>query len=409
MLSAIAASLSLLVAGQLALGADVAATTRARWIAFEGGTERGYGELEALPRVSVTRRGGALGLEAFYGPRLFLPLDLSSGSKDLESWSTVRDRGELLHGAGIVLQDTDPRGPNLRVVATGSYGLTDLLRASDWGPQPLPTTERVRFLSLRGTAELSGRPSPRTTLLLRSGGFAVGGADSASRETVPLQRGLTLESSAAWDATRRDVLSAEVAGTYSWLSTPSEAAHARAGARWRRRLDPSLSSRLVAGLSWAWSDAPDPDVRGLGPWMEAALSYARGSRLDAEVSVRLEPGIDAATGLVDQRIEGAVQATWRTSRTWILGVRGSAAAAGPTPSGARLAPDDLDTRLGTFEMSATRPLGSRTTLSFGALGRFQDSSRVGLPSFREWGGFVRFGTSVGVGDEPPGYRVAPSE
>lgn len=393
MLAALAASISLLAGARLAGEAGIASSLRARSVVLEGAPERRLAELELRPRLAASL-SGALRVEADYAPRLLAPADLSSGSVELEGEGGVRDRAEILHAASLAIRDEDPRGPNLALRAEGAWGRTDLLRAGDGPPQLVPTTGRIRFASLVATAEVHGSPSPRTRLSVRPGVLVIGGADAPAREILPLQRGLTLEASAEWDATRRDLLSVLTTATRARFVPRSDAAHGRAGLRWRRALTAALRSRLAGGVSATWSDTPDAVTRGAGPWAEAALGLAHGQRLEVEASLSLEPNLDPVTGLVDRRLEGALRATLRTRPGWILRAGGGAAWTGAAPSGFRLGPGGVDSRILRAEASAERPFGS-FAIGLGAFARRQETSRAGLPSFSELGVHVWLGAETG--------------
>lgn len=387
--AALATSLSVL-AGASGLSADLSAATGVREIDFAGGATRRTGELELVPRLRLEGERGPLRFALSYGPRLLLPVDLSRGSRDLDSWQTVERRGEILQRAALSFADADERGANLRVEATGEYGDTDLLHASDWEPRAVPVTSRVRLVSSTATAEVWGSPSARTRLSFRPGVFVHGGTNPASRELLPLQRGLTLESAATWNATRRDVVSFRVAGAFTRFDPRSESAHLRAGASWKRDLRPGTSLRLGGGIAGGWSDAPDPDVRGTGPWAEATVSHAGDRRLAVEASARLEPTVDPTNGVVQQRAEGSTRATWRPRPGWILSGGALVAATGPFPSGFHVLPAEAETRVALVEASVGRELGPSTVVTLGGWERRQSSDGdTGLPSFSEWGVSLR--------------------
>ncbi len=387
-IAALSASLCLL-AGAPSPSAGLSAATGVREIHLAGGVTRRTGELEIVPALRLQGAPGPLRLALSYGPRLLVPVDLSPGSRDLDGWQAVERRGEILHRAALSLSDAGERGANLRVEAAGEYGDTDLLHASDWEPRAVLGASRVRLVSSKVTAEVWGAPSARSRISFRPGAVVFGGANSASRELLPLQRALTLESAMRWEVTRRDAVTFGTAGAVSRFEPRSEAAHLRAGASWKRALRPGTSVLLGGGIAGGWSDAPDPDARGLGPWAEATVSHAA-RRLALEASARLEPAVDPTNGTVDQRAEGSARIRWRPLPGWILAGSALGAVTGPFPSGLHLLPAEAETQLAFLEASIARELGPSMVLTIGGWERRQSSSGGrGFPSFSEWGVSLR--------------------
>lgn len=416
----LAASLALLLAGNVGVETDLEATARARQVTLEDVPSRSLAELEVTPRLALFR-DGLLRAAAAYRPRLRVPYDLegvpagadgSAGSGDLE----VLHRGEVLLEAPI------RRDLTIRLRGEGGYGTTDLLSTALFSSQPIATTSRIRFIDAQVTAGLSAMPTRRTTFSLEAGALEVGGAGPAAREVLPLQRAARLDAALGWNATRIDVLSAVVAATASRFEPISHAAAVRGGGAWQHGVSRTLVLRSGVGTGFAWTDIPGTDpVHALTPWAEVALMHTpRGPRPSADVGIRLDAAADPVSRRIDQRLEAHAAVTWQPGRSWTLATRASGAAIRPTANGFDIAFHDAPTRVGALEARAIHRISSRVSISVAASGRWQRTAAGGvesssaLPSFVEWSGLV--GISVGARwhDDaprfgPPSSRASPGE
>lgn len=386
------AALHALVSGGVALDADVAVAVRATRVDVAAGSfpasgeSRSSGQLELVPRVAL---GGDEGVRFAieYAPRLLLPVDLAAGAPELTDRTAFEARREYAHRGRISVEESFRI---VRLAARGdvTYGETDPLRGA-WTAQPVRAGGRIRTLDGRAAATASASPSRRLGLSAEVGTYRSGGADAAAQLALPAQRGLLAGMDLGWSASRRDRLTAGVAATLA-RTADTDAAHARAAVGWTRSASRTATARLGAGLAASrTSPANGEEVIGLSPWAEAGLERAAdGGRLGQRLSLRAEPGIDAVTGEVQQRVEARGSLSWRANEDLTLTAEGGAAAARRASGGFDVGLSNVVSRLASAAARAERRIGPGARLAAGAWVRWQESRQPGVPSFREWGGLL---------------------
>ncbi len=410
-LAPLAVSLWALGAGAIGVEAEVGAASRVRQIAIEDRTAIEVAELEAVPRLAL-RHEGSLHAVVAYAPQLLLPFDLRSAAAREAGGDVVSERLQVLHRAEILVDDSVARDLTLRLRGDGSLGETDLLRAGAWTGLPVATAARIQLFSARAAAGVAASPSRRITFSLDAGAFARGGADAATRTTLPLEKGLLADAALAWNATRRDVLSSVATGTLSRFTPSStEAAFLRVGGLWLHEALRTLALRAGLGAVGASSRAPAGDAdRRAAPWAEVGLSHApEGPRPSEEIALRLDSAIDPNTGRIDRRMEAHAAVTWRAARDWTLASQAVVAAVRAASGGLDLRWGEVPTILGSIDLRASWALGERATVSCGAWRRWQRSTGEGLPSFGEWGGLLEVSLGARWPERAPPIRVPPAE
>ncbi len=311
--SALALSLVLLAPGDVDLDLSVRAEGRSRTVAPDGAAPQTLVSVETTPRATLSVSGPDLRLSASYAPEL----------RDADVGTSFGLH--VLHRAQLQLAERSPGTWRLTATAAGARGTTDLLseaRADLSAAQPIATLLPVEYQAGSATFAAVGTPDRRTVLTLATQAFFSGGGDARSRALLPIERGVLAEGSLAWNATRRDVLSARLQGRASRFEQADDtAAFAILSGAWRHRFDPAWEGRVATGLAATYSAAPGSStLREVLPVGEAALSFAatRPARVDAALSASAAPFIDRASGRVDERIGAGASAGWQPWDGWTL-------------------------------------------------------------------------------------------
>jgi hypothetical protein len=294
--------------------------------------------LEADPRLELMYEEPTFDLGVAYFPRLLTALPA-------DAWQFL-NRGSLTSRIRAT--------PTLVVpaAASASYGTYDFrLQNPAAGPvQPVPSAPTVKYMSGSVSVGLESRSSER----FRTGGvlsyLVEGGADAPARSTLPLHRGPTFSASLAWTASRDDVLTTALTGSYYAFLAGAVAPGAfvpRANAwtsqvleSWQHALGPQSTLRLAAGIGAAGNaiDFPRLVLRRALPVAEAGFQQGfvlsgrpglEGGRRPAEaetptpvlqlnVGARVGPFVDFTTGLAYERADASASFGWPVHRDWRL-------------------------------------------------------------------------------------------
>lgn len=370
---AAASALVLLLAAPGEPRLDVGVRAEERTRSFEQGGERAtLSALEALPMVRVAVDGAEGTAAIAYVPRLRIP-DLGAGA-DLAFLHVAEARIASRPGALV-----------LRATASAARGEVDLLTERRDTPelQALRTTTLVRTTTARADAALEARPDRRAHVTAAMGWELSNGDDSASRQLLPLARTARASAALAWDASRRDVLSARSGAQATDFPGTRLLAVADLEGGWRRRISRDLSAWISGGASWSLEDPRGGRAsRALLPAGEAGAALVPARGVTASTAARLRTAIDRATERVMPRLELDASLAWPVGRGWTAGARAL---------GAATRGEDGRLRIGRAELRTDRPLGRRTTVGGGVYGEWQRSRDPALPSFSEAGLFVALG------------------
>ena len=375
--------------GGVAVETAARLAVRGRQVRVEGGSARGTGDLEAIPRIALLLHGGA-DVTLVYAPRLTVPMEPPARTREQGGGSGLRDRAELLHQAEIAVERAATANLALRLRADGASGRVDLRRSEVYADEALPAGERLAWRSARAALEATATPVRRVTLTGLLLAFETGGADDEARHVVPLQRGTRLGAAVRYGASRRDELSLVVDASRSRFRGATDvprAAIVRLGGGWARSLGPALAARLASGAAWSTIDASlGGGARELTAFAEAGLAHAPARpAVSTDLAFRLTPYLNPFTGGVDQRLEASATARWRAAGEWELTARAAAAATrGDTSRGAYWT-GERRAEVGSLDLRASWTFARRGTLSFGPRLRGQRSHDRALPTFFEWG------------------------
>jgi hypothetical protein len=370
---ALAASLLAGASGDvLRLDAQLVGEGRTRALHVEGDPAHVYAGLDVTPRITLTLALPELKADTWYGVRVLAP-DLA-------------DRGaDLIHQLQLKGEKALPGGLRVFATALGAYGRTELVtgevRDAD-GVQQVATVATISYVGAQVTPGAAWRLAPRDDVGLSVGWFARGGADPASRRSLPLQRGLRVDGSWTRTATPRDTLLTAMSATAATLEPGGDNAVAQLALTWRRRLTGALLGRLGAGAATTWSSAPGRarERRPL-PVCELGFAYASAfATFDGDIGLRAVPFLDSLSGSFEERLEGKARARWRVSASWGLAAEASG---GVAPW--RVGGDALTSRA---ELRAEWTVSPRVALAGGFSGVWQRSRRPDLLTFEQYGLFV---------------------
>jgi hypothetical protein len=307
--------------------------------------------LEVVPGIGIAYEDRTSSLGVAYVPRLVLVLD----SPPPQFFNQASLNAALRASPGLRLSGSASGcyGTNdFRIQYALSCGATVLPPAPGAGPQPIPQTATVKYMSASVALGLEWHPSAPIQVSASASYLAQGGADAPTRALLPLQRGPSFLVALDWTAGRRDSLTTSLSASYytflrettvpgaseiatnAWISQALEAWQHEVGRGGRLRLglgagvagNAADSLHLVArrtsvvaeaGFRQAFGreEARDRD-RGearagasLPPWPPAIL---------LDVGARLAPFVDYTSGLAYDRAEAFAALGWPLDLEWRL-------------------------------------------------------------------------------------------
>jgi hypothetical protein len=238
------------------------------------------------------------------------------------------------------------------------------------GGQPAPIANAQPSPRVQTFVILSSNTSVSSTLTLRpwtlngTMGYQLsGGADSTSQQSIPFQQGPFAQGQADLRTGRSDHLATVVSGLETTFSAPAPppAPGTAAGAgvntdvllvqaqeQWRHSWSRTTDTMLAAGAYEARTRDKSlaPYVYSTSGTLEGSVEQRFGhgkSRGSIELDLRLVPVVNQLTGLVDQRVQGAVLGSWSRRK---LSLRATATAADSldqtSPAAAKLVTAEVD-------------------------------------------------------------------
>jgi hypothetical protein len=295
-------------------------------IRVRGDADSAFFDVEATPTAALRLRSPTWEASLGYAPRFTL--------RQVDPRASF----EVLHAATLAASWRRPR-TTLSLQGRGTYGTESfaslaLQTAPSGSPQldRLPETTRIDYASLRAGATLRHAAS-RRWLITGSVGYSLGGGtDDASRTVIPFQSGPYGSLGAEAALTRKDRLVSTLQASHARFSSGPEITVIEASEAWRRTLTRRTESSLRAGVAGALHHSFDSGARraALYPVAEATLLHTLpADRLALRASVWIAPVVDRLSGLVDERLQGAVSGTWNVTPR--LAVRGQVGAAQSIP------------------------------------------------------------------------------
>jgi hypothetical protein len=279
-------------------------------------------ETDLTARLSLASRRWTYTLE--YSPRLTL-WDVTSAAVQPTLFNGGDARVEWLH-----------RGARLSLEESAGYGRVDFASSPvvpgvDGQPPTvalIPGLALIPFMS--STTTLASRLTrPRWTVDTSAGYELAGGATEDARSLLPLSTGPFAEASVDYAALRLDHVVAALAASETTFSSGPEALLVEPSLAyrhlWSRSIETSL--RLGVGEARTRASASSREVLEAYPVVEGVAERRTASegQLDARASVRLGPVLDRLVGVVDERVEGALSASYRrrrlTARGFVSGSR----------------------------------------------------------------------------------------
>lgn len=348
------------------------------------GERRTTVEAALMPRVGASVLSPDVDLRAQYLPTLRAPDVLTSTSPDVLHAAELRARIRLLPAWTLGLG------------GAGERGRTDLVsesRRRQAPPESIPTTATLRYAAARLQLTLEGALDPRTALTFGAVAFFGGGDDAASREVMPVERGVSASANLELGVTPRDALSAQATALGVRFLGDREAALSTATAAWRRNLTRTVTGRARAGALTSWSRAPgEPVHRALLPTGELGLSHASERvHTSEDLAVRLGAGVDRIRGTVDRQVELAASARWAPLSVWSFGA---------TATGALVRQAAGRSRRAAAELRLEWAHSPQLTAALGVYGHLQRAAapsqpgEAALPSFVEGGAFLSLSADV---------------
>ena len=305
-------------------------------------------DVELEPRLGLGWMDGRDELGAQYGPRLALESYDSTvqvlhrasltGARQL----TGRWRGTASLGGSYGTNDLLLPGALPAVGGTTAPGQTGTTQPGQTGTtqpgqttpstgtaatlQPLPSVTRLKYLSGEADLGLAGTPAPRCRLLASLSAFTSGGADPVARQSLPLQRGLSLGGTLEWTARPADVLASSVGATVTFFEPTLAGGFLQATETWRHNLSEHAQLELGAGPAiTAHRPAGGPTSWAFGPAGAIGITDQWFGTLNVGAALSATPVVDQVSGAVYDRADASASVGWRIVpglTTAVLGTAG---------------------------------------------------------------------------------------
>lgn len=374
-------------------------------------------EVDPLAALKVPLRTSSLVLA--YEPRIFIVLKEPAGQ--------APQKVSYLHRGRLVFDAKPTPLWRFFVEGRGAYGEYDFLPLSTVLPQsggtglppaqpstpgapptaptPLPGVSTLpgerflRVIDVHGTAGLVATLSPRLSWLFSAGYDYSGGADTASRTQLPLQKGPHGLTGALWSVTRNDTLSFLLDASHNRFSSGPQSTIGSVTGTWSHVWSRAVATDLIGGIGGFHSDVPavatSPartedkllPVAGLGlrhAWLTRWASWKN------SLTFLASPLPDQINGQVYERVGGVLRSTLAPGERLLLDLSGGASASvGIAQRDARaeakgtymFAPQfgvSVGARLAWLEGSTLLPTGFGW-LAFVAIGSYGGSPLLGAP------------------------------
>jgi hypothetical protein len=323
--------LGCLLGANVSLGVGASAEARLRRTDDPAQAREIGKELTLAAPLDLSVLDGKAAYEAAYQPRLTLRSDVFGAGS------------EVMHEGSLRIARVPGDRWSMALRATGGVGKTDLITENRRPDQPAGTTPDTvatrRVISIERVgfdASLGAAPTRRSTFELRAGVAQDGGADRASRVSLPKERSVSAGADYRYALGLRDAVDLNLSGRASRLENSSTSgtatgtsAFAVALAGWRHRLTTSVDVRAAGGAAWLHERLPGLEGTTqtrtqLQPSAQVDL-YARSlaRSVDGHASARLAAGIDRLTGEVSRELDSSADLTWTVSPRFTASVRGS--------------------------------------------------------------------------------------
>jgi hypothetical protein len=267
-------------------------------------------DLATMPEARLALASPRFGFTLAYTPRLTLwdvndvglrPLWLDAGSARLESRygrTTLSLAQEASYGSMSFADLTFAPGPE------GAPPRVDVV----------PSSQIIQFESTSTT--LGSRTETARWNLGSSIGYQLsGGADSASRLVIPLQKGPVAEATATFAGSPVDGFETTLNGSETTFSSGPEIILGEVDEGWKRRWSSVTETDLTLGMSEA-RVRPSPlaqSVEETNPVAEVILEHRMltdEDRVSLRIGSRLGPVVNRLFGIVDERIQGTLASKW---------------------------------------------------------------------------------------------------
>lgn len=181
----------------------------------------------------------------------------------------------------------------------------------------IPTAQVITIMS--SVTTLSSHVERRRWALDTTVGYQLsGGANDEARALLPLQRGPFGEVSASFAATRTDHFITKLSASAEWFSSGPESILAEVGEGWQHRWSRLTETRLTVGAGEARMRPTSLAHATFQTYPIVELALERGRATDGQngllVDLRLGPVYNRLTGLVDERAQGTLGATYQLRR-----------------------------------------------------------------------------------------------
>jgi hypothetical protein len=300
-------------------------------------------ETAPIGRVILSSRRTRYTLE--YAPRLSFfdtnimgvhPVFLNSGALRVE-WHTKRVRLSLGENVSYGEQ-------NFSSLVTPTATPTDANAAGNPAPsappttagvQPIPKPDTILFAS--STTILSSGISFRRWALDMSVGYQLsGGLNDKAKTLLPLQKGPFATASADYGLTKFDRLATTVAASELEFSNGPESIVVEANEAWRRMWARYTDTRLAVGIAGvrAKTETNGEHKTNAKPVAEFSIGQRFPGRIDrgeVRLDLRMRPGVNRLSGLVDQSVGGTLSGRWQHDKL-TLRISGGASQSVPTSS-----------------------------------------------------------------------------
>lgn len=186
---------------------------------------------------------------------------------------------------------------------------------------------QILFLE-SSSSTISSRVALRRWELRSEIGYQVfGGADDAARSLLPLQRGPVADATLSYATSPIDHVATTLTGSETTFSPGPEIALVEGDEGWKHRWSALTETTSTLGIAEARVDgAGVPPSRQTDPVAELVLEHripVGGDPVALHVGARLGPVVNRLLGIVDERVQGVIQAKW-THRPFVVTAFGSA-------------------------------------------------------------------------------------